>query len=60
MTIIFRRCIFMKSLITRTFAAFLFGIALGSQSLLSCQESHPRITYLIHVDAADLSGFSEK
>jgi predicted metalloprotease with PDZ domain len=38
-------------------AAFLFVIALGSQSSVLCQELRPRISYRIHVDAADLSGF---
>jgi len=47
----------MKPVITRTLAAFLFVIALGSQSSLLCQGLHPRISYRIHVDAVDLSGF---
>lgn len=47
-----------KSVTTRTLAAFLFVIALGSQSSLLCQASHPRISYRIHVDAGDLSGFA--
>ena len=47
----------MKPVITRTLAAFLFIIALGLQSSLLCQELHPSISYRIHVDAADLSGF---
>ena len=51
------KSISMKSVTTRTLAAFLFVIALGSQSPLLCQQLHPRISYRIHVDAADLSGF---
>lgn len=47
-----------KSVTTRTVAAFLFVIALGSQASLLCQASHPRISYRIHVDAGDLSGFA--
>lgn len=47
----------MKSAKSHTLAAFLFFIALGAQTSLSCQELHPRISYRIHVDAADLSGF---
>jgi predicted metalloprotease with PDZ domain len=39
------------------FAAVLFVIALGSQSSLFCKTSHPIISYRIHVDATDLSGF---
>jgi predicted metalloprotease with PDZ domain len=46
-----------RSVATRVVAAFLFVIALGSQSSLLCQELHPRISYRIHVDAVDLSGF---
>ena len=46
-----------KSVTTRALAAFLFLIALGSQSSLLCQTLRPRISYRIHVDAADLSGF---
>ena len=48
----------MPSVTTRTLAVFLFVIALGSQSSLLCQNLHPRISYRIHVDAADLSGFA--
>src|SRR5215813_10267855 len=48
----------MKSVTARTLAAFLFVIALGSQSSLFCQELQPRISYRIRVDAADLSGFA--
>ncbi len=47
-----------RAVATRVVAAFLFVIALGSQSSLVCQELHPRISYRIHVDAADLSGFA--
>jgi predicted metalloprotease with PDZ domain len=46
-----------RSVTTRALAAFLFVIALGSQSSLLCQQLHPRISYRIRVDAADLSGF---
>src|SRR3981081_1341221 len=46
----------MKS-VTRAVATFLFIIALGSQSYLCSQGLHPRISYKIHVDANDLSGF---
>jgi predicted metalloprotease with PDZ domain len=38
--------------------AFLFLIALGSQSPLLSQDRHPSISYKIRVDAADLSGFN--
>jgi len=48
----------MKSVAADTFATLLFVIALGSQSSLSCQQSHPRITYRISVDAADLTGLA--
>jgi predicted metalloprotease with PDZ domain len=48
----------MISVAAHTLAAFLFVIALGSQSTLSCQGLHPRITYRISVDAADLTGFA--
>jgi predicted metalloprotease with PDZ domain len=48
----------MKPVTTRTLAAFLFIIAMGSQSSLLCQEFYQRISYTIHVDAADLSGFA--
>ena len=47
----------MRPVTSRTLAAFLFFIALGSQTSLPGQELHPRISYRIHVDAADLSGF---
>ena len=47
-----------RAVATRVVAAFLFVIALGSQSSLLCQELHPRISYRIRVDAADLSGFA--
>jgi predicted metalloprotease with PDZ domain len=47
-----------KAVATRVLTACLFVIALGSQSSLLCQELHPRISYRIHVDAADLSGFA--
>ena len=43
--------------IARVVAAFLFVIALGSQSPLFCKTSHPITSYRIHVDARDLSGF---
>ena len=48
----------MKCLMSRTLAALLFVVALGWQSSLSCQELHPLITYRVHVDAADFSGFA--
>jgi hypothetical protein len=48
----------LKPATTRTLAASLFVIALSSQSALLCQTLHPRISYGIHVDAADLSGFN--
>jgi predicted metalloprotease with PDZ domain len=51
------KMISMKSGATRTLAAFLFAIALGSQSSLLSQQSHPSLSYRIHVDVADLSGF---
>jgi predicted metalloprotease with PDZ domain len=38
--------------------AFLFLIALGSQSSLLSQDRHPSISYKIRVDANDLSGFN--
>jgi predicted metalloprotease with PDZ domain len=38
-------------------SAFLFVIALGSQSSVFCKNAHPPISYRIHVDASDLSGF---
>ena len=47
-----------RAVATRVVAAFLLVIALGSQSSLLCQELHPRISYRIRVDAADLSGFA--
>src|SRR5882672_787858 len=47
-----------RAVTTRAVAVFLFVIALGSQSSLLCQKLHPRISYRIHVDAADLSGFA--
>ena len=47
-----------KSVTTGALAAFLFLIAWGSQSSLLCQTLHPRISYRIHVDGADLSGFN--
>ena len=40
------------------FAAFLFLIALGSQTSLLSQRPQPRIEYRISVDSADLSGFN--
>ncbi len=43
---------------TRVVAGLLFLIALGSQSQLLSQNLHPSISYQIHVDAADLSGFA--
>jgi predicted metalloprotease with PDZ domain len=46
-----------RAVATRVLAASVFVIALGSQSSLLCQELHPRISYRIHVAAADLSGF---
>jgi predicted metalloprotease with PDZ domain len=46
----------MKS-ITQAVITFLFLIAMGSQSNLLSQDLHPRISYKIRVDAADLSGF---
>jgi predicted metalloprotease with PDZ domain len=39
-------------------AAFLLVIALGSQASTFCKNAHPVISYRIHVDAADLSGFA--
>jgi len=48
----------MNPLLTRTFASLLFVIALGSHSSVSAQSPHPTISYRIHVDAADLSGFA--
>jgi predicted metalloprotease with PDZ domain len=48
----------MISVAAHTLAVFLLVIALGSQSTLSCQRLHPRITYRISVDAADLTGFA--
>ena len=51
------KTISMKTL-TCVAAAFLFLIALGSQSSLLSQNLHPRISYRIRVDAADLSGFA--
>jgi predicted metalloprotease with PDZ domain len=47
-----------KLVTVRTFTAFLFFIALGSQTSLHAQKLHPRISYRIHVDSADLSGFN--
>lgn len=47
-----------KPISGRAFTALLFLIALGSQTSLSSQQSHPRISYRIHVDSADLSGFN--
>src|SRR5688572_21792274 len=44
-------------LTARTFTAFLFFIVLGSQTSLHAQKLHPHISYRIHVDSADLSGF---
>ena len=41
----------------RAVSAFLFVIALGLQSSVLCNNAHPPISYRIHVDAADLSGF---
>lgn len=38
-------------------AAVLLVVALGSQSPLFCKTSYPIISYRIHVDATDLSGF---
>lgn len=38
-------------------AAVLFVISLGSQSSLFCKTSQPNLSYRIHVDARDLSGF---
>lgn len=46
----------LKSVTTRTLAAVLFVVALG-QSSLSSQQLHPRVSYRIHVNATDLSGF---
>ena len=43
--------------VTQVVVTFLFLIALGSQSSLLSQDLHPRISYKIRVDAADLSGF---
>ena len=42
---------------SRTFAAFVFLIAFGSQSSLISQKLQSIIFYRIHVDSADLSGF---
>ena len=47
-----------KLVIARAVMAILFVIALGSHSSLFCKTSHPIISYRIHVDAADLSGFA--
>ncbi len=46
-----------KAVASRVVAVLLLVIALGSLSSLLCQALHPRISYRIHVDAADLSGF---
>ena len=48
----------MKLVTVRTFTAILFLIVLGSQTTLHSQKLHPRISYRIHVDRADLSGFN--
>ena len=50
--------IVMKLVTARTFTAFLFFIVLGSQASLHSQKLHPRISYRIHVNRADLSGFN--
>ena len=47
-----------KLVISRRFAAFLFLIALGSQTSLLSQQSNPSIAYRISVNTADLSGFN--
>ena len=47
----------MKSFMHRALLAFLFVAALGSQSSVSGQGSHPRISYKLRVDISDLSGF---
>jgi len=52
------KIISMKSVTTCTLAAFLFVIAVGSQSPLLSKELHSRISYRIRVDATDLSGFA--
>ena len=49
--------LFNHRLTARAVAAFIFLIALGSQSSLFCKNSQPVIAYRIHVDATDLSGF---
>ncbi|MEK6337233.1 MAG: PDZ domain-containing protein [Acidobacteriota bacterium] len=46
-----------KSVITRVLLAFLFVIAVGSQSSFLGQGLHPRISYKLRVDVSDLSGF---
>lgn len=47
----------MKSVTTRTLAAFLFVIASASQLAFPHQQFKTQISYRIHVDVADLSGF---
>lgn len=47
-----------KLVTVRTFTAVLFFIVLGSQATLHSQKLHPRISYRIQVDRADLSGFN--
>lgn len=47
-----------KLVTVRTFTAILFLIALGSLTKLHSQKLHPRISYRIHVDRADRSGFN--
>src|SRR5882672_10350701 len=47
-----------RAVTTRAAVAFLFVIAAASQSTFSQKNLTPRISYEIHVDAADLSGFA--
>src|SRR4030095_6518195 len=46
-----------KPVTARAVSAFLFVIALGLQSSVFCKNAHPPISYRIHVDASDVSGF---
>lgn len=48
----------MKSVTIRLLIVSLFIIALASQSSFARQGLHPRISYKIHVDPNDLSGFT--
>ena len=47
----------MKSVTNHALAAFLFVIASASHASFSQQRSNAQLSYRIHVDAADLSGF---